>query len=86
MDQLEILRKNIDQIDNDILTLLVKRFSLVKKIGVYKKNNNMLIVNKNREEEKINALIKTGNMFNMSKEFIQNIWQTIFAESYKLEI
>lgn len=86
MDQLKLLRKQIDQIDDDIIALLAKRMSVVKKIGEYKKNNNMTIVNKNREEEKINNLTKTGSMFGISKEYIQNLWQTIFSESYKLEM
>ncbi len=85
MDNVETLREKIDQIDSEILTLFAKRFSLVAQIGVYKKAQNMPIINTDREKRKIEALAKKGNTQGISKNFIENIWQTIFAESYRLE-
>ena len=77
------MSKNIDDIDNKILNLFVKRFSLVKEIGEIKKQENMPIKNIKREEEKLNNLIKNGQ--GISEKFIKDIWQRIFSESYRLE-
>ncbi len=37
MNKFKILRKNIDEIDAKIVSLLLKRSDVVKKIAVYKK-------------------------------------------------
>lgn len=85
MDVLDALRKQIDQIDEQILTLFARRFSLVKKIGEYKKNNNMQVLDKNREGEKLQKLIKSGSTQDVSEPFITSVWKNVFLESYKLE-
>ena len=85
MDKLDMLRKQIDQIDKDLLMLFVKRFSIVKKIGKYKKDNNLPIINEKIEDEKINMLSQSARNFGVSESFIQAIWRTIFAQSHKLE-
>lgn len=77
------IRQQIDDIDNKILNLFVKRFSLVKEIGTIKKQENLPIKNIKREEEKLNNLIKNGQ--GISEKFIEDIWQRIFSESYRLE-
>ena len=85
MDELETLRKKIDQIDNEIIMLFAKRFSFVKKIGEYKKKHNMQITNKNRQDEKLKTLITKGRAEGISTAFVRTVWQEIFAESYRLE-
>lgn len=85
MDKLQEYRKEIDEIDNDILSLFAKRFAVVKNIGAYKKDHNMPIINKEREKELIAILTQKANAQNLSSEFIEKIWQTIFGESYKIE-
>lgn len=80
-----MLRRKIDQIDKHLLTLFVKRFLIVKKIGEYKKNNNIPIHNKELEDQKINMLSQSAKTFGISERFIETIWRTIFIESQKLE-
>ncbi len=55
---LEEFRYNIDDIDNKIMELLVKRFSISSKIGEIKTINKLTISDPNREEEIINRLSK----------------------------
>jgi len=38
---LELYRKQIDEIDVQIIDLLAKRFEVVKKVGEYKKERNI---------------------------------------------
>lgn len=77
------IRQQIDDIDNEILNLFKKRFSLVKEIGEIKKQKNETIKNIQREEEKLNSLIK--NCQDIPEKFVKDIWQRIFIESYRLE-
>ena len=48
---LEALRKRIDEIDTDLLRLLELRFQVVKEIGLFKKENKLPILDKDREKE-----------------------------------
>lgn len=83
MDTLQTIRKQIDDIDNNIITLFSKRFSLVKKLGKIKKEEHMPILDAKREEEKIQILITKGK--ELPEKFIRDMWQRIFLESYTIE-
>lgn len=51
MKDLNELRVEIDEIDNEILKLFSKRMEIVKKIGEYKIENNLPILNTEREKK-----------------------------------
>ena len=51
--ELNELRNQIDQIDKEMAVLFEKRMKIVKQIGEYKKENNLPILDKKREEEVI---------------------------------
>ena len=55
---LEKFRIDIDEIDNKIMELLVKRFSISSKIGEMKTLNKLTINDPNRENEIIDRLSK----------------------------
>ena len=48
---LDAARAEIDDIDNQIVELLAKRLEICKKLGRYKKKNNVPIQNKEREKQ-----------------------------------
>lgn len=52
------LRKMIDTTDNKIMENYIERAKLVAMVADYKKANNIAILNENRENEVINALIE----------------------------
>ncbi|GFZ75973.1 hypothetical protein GCM10008018_21670 [Paenibacillus marchantiophytorum] len=41
MTQLDELRKNIDEIDQKIITLLAQRFKYTEEVGIYKSKNHL---------------------------------------------
>ena len=50
MNELELLRKQIDEIDNKLCELFKNRMEVAKKIGEYKKNHNLNVLDASREE------------------------------------
>lgn len=50
---IEDLRKEIDQIDEELIRLFIKRMGLVKQVAAYKKENNLPIFAPGREKEKL---------------------------------
>ena len=54
MNDLNKLREQINLIDKEMLNLFEKRMNLSKQVAKYKKDNNLPILNKERENEVIN--------------------------------
>ena len=76
MDDLKELRKEIDLIDNKLISLFQKRMEAVLKVAEYKKNNNLPILNTSREQEVIDKNIKLVCNDNFKKpveDFLMNI-------------
>jgi len=73
------LRRKIDDYDDKILNLLVKRFEISHKIGSIKQNSNSEIQDFNREKDIINRLANKFSMIN--QEHIKSIFNQIFNVS-----
>ncbi len=53
MTDLEQLRQEIDSINNEIIASVSRRLDIAKKVAVYKRNNKIPILDRNREESVI---------------------------------
>lgn len=63
MNQLEILRNELDNIDLEIIKLYEKRMEIVKKVINFKINNNLPILDSSRESKMLeNNLQKINNL------------------------
>ncbi len=78
MDKIAQLRKEIDEIDKKIMTLLDDRFTKTNQIGQIKHDTKSNILDKNRED---NILNKTS-IYSHYPE-IKVIYKTIMSESKK---
>ncbi|MFL3026111.1 MAG: chorismate mutase [Candidatus Neomarinimicrobiota bacterium] len=78
-NKIDELRRKIDDYDDKILNLLVKRFEISHKIGSIKQNSNSEIQDFDREKDIINRLVKKFSMIN--QEHIKSIFNQIFNVS-----
>lgn len=83
-NEIEILRKEVDQIDNQIVALLVKRLGVVKKIGDWKIENGKWKVDRKREMEVLENVKKHAPKELYSS--IETIYKTIIKVSKKIQI
>ncbi|KKT48035.1 MAG: Chorismate mutase [Candidatus Gottesmanbacteria bacterium GW2011_GWA2_44_17] len=74
-NQLDDLRKQIDEIDKSIINLLAKRMETVKKIGQLKKKSNIPVLDKSRWKKVIKS----------KKGFVKKIYNIIHEEALKIE-
>lgn len=74
-NQLESLRKQIDEIDKSIVNLLAKRMKVVKEVGQLKRENSIPILDKSRWQKVIK--LKEG--------YVKKIWEIIHLEALKIE-
>lgn len=81
MKTMDQLRDEVDAIDTKILDLLSKRMELVEKIAVQKKNSNLSIVDKKREEQVKQNWILKGRSLDLQNKQVQNILEEILEMS-----
>lgn len=85
MDSLESYREQIDAIDAELIALLKKRLQIAEKIGMYKKANNIDVLDKSREHEIIEKLSAGAKEHDLSEKLLKEIWQLLFEASYSVE-
>ncbi len=78
---LEMLRREIDKMDAELLDILSKRMKIVEEIGQYKKDNNITILQINRWNEIISDRLNLGSRIGLSREFLLQFLQLIHEES-----
>lgn len=85
MDDLDVYRKQIDNIDNEILDLLNKRMKSVEAIGIAKQTTGTSIYRPEREKEILDRL-KGLNNGKLNAAAIDAIFLEVFAVSRNLEM
>ncbi len=81
--ELNDLRDQIDQMDDELMLLLSKRMGISDEIGYYKKNKNITILQMKRWNEILTRLTKKGNKLNLSDDFIIRYFNAIHMESIR---
>ncbi len=75
------LREQINQVDDELMQLLGQRMKIAQKIGEYKKNNNITILQTNRWNEILEKAFKKGDNVGLSQEFISKYFDAVHMES-----
>ncbi len=86
LDKLKIKRRELDQIDREILELLRKRFKVVEEITETKKKLGLPVYDKNREEEvKVTREI-WGLELGIPRDFTEKLLNLILDESKRIQL
>ena len=80
------LRCQIDQIDEQLLELLAKRMRISSEIGVYKKNNDMPILQSARYGEVLEQRSRLGQEMDLNPRFVREILKEIHEESVRQQV
>lgn len=84
-DTLSILRDQIDHLDDEIMQKLAARMKISEKIGQYKKENNVTILQVNRWEEIIQTRIALCKAMGLNEEFTNELLKLIHHESIQVQ-
>lgn len=82
-NQLQELRRTIDEIDDDIIRNLHRRMEVIEKIGEYKRDNNVTILQIERWLEILQTRAALGESLGLSEEFIKKFCQLLHKESIR---
>ncbi len=83
--ELKEYRAQIDSFDKMLLNLLEERMEIVKKIGRFKKNNNLTILQSTRWEQIIEKNLEEGSSRGFSELFINRLFKAIHQESIEYQ-
>lgn len=78
---LEKLRQQINHLDDELMQILGQRMKIAEKIGEYKKNNNITILQTNRWNEILERAFARGDKMGLSKEFVTRYFDAVHMES-----
>jgi chorismate mutase len=84
-DTLTHLREQIDQLDDEIMQKLSARIKISEKIGRYKMENNVTILQVSRWEEIIRTRIALGTAMGLSEDFTRNMLKLVHQESINIQ-
>ncbi len=85
-ENISVLRKQIDEIDEQLLAILAKRNRISREIGTYKKENNMPVLQTGRYNEILEKRASMGEAMNLDKEFVFAIMKAIHEESVRIQL
>lgn len=85
-ENLTELRRQIDEIDNDLLAILAKRMRISREIGQYKKEHNMPVLQTVRYDEILEKRTSNAERMGMETSFIKTVLEAIHEESIRQQI
>ena len=80
------LRKQIDELDNDLMELLSKRMRVCREIGHYKKEHNMTVLQPTRYNEILNKRGAQGTLCGMDSDFVKVVFEAVHQESVRQQM
>lgn len=79
--QMEKLRQQINHLDDELMQILSQRMKVSEKIGQYKKDNNITILQTNRWNSILERAYAQGEKLGLSKEFVTKYFDAVHMES-----
>lgn len=83
---IHVIRKQIDELDNQLIELLAKRMRVCREIGQYKKEHNMTVLQTSRYNEILDKRGAQGALCGMSADFIRSVFEEVHEESVRQQM
>ncbi|MBK5278011.1 MAG: bifunctional 3-deoxy-7-phosphoheptulonate synthase/chorismate mutase type II [Bacteroidia bacterium] len=84
-DTLSLLREQIDHLDDDIMSKMAARMKISEKIGQYKKENNVTILQVTRWEEIVQTRVSLGKAMGLDTGFTRDLLRLVHHESIQVQ-
>ncbi len=82
---LENLREQINDLDEELISLISNRMKIAKEIGTIKKKSNITVLQSSRYNEILERLNKKGEKLGLSEQFIRSYMEAIHIESIRTQ-
>ena len=85
INNIEQLRSVIDELDEELINKFASRMAIIEKIGEYKRDNNLTILQLDRWEKILNNRIFLAKKVGLSHDFIRKMLELIHQESILIQ-
>jgi chorismate mutase len=85
MESLSILRNEIDSFDEQLLDILRNRMKTVEKIGEFKKNNDMTILQNSRWSSLLERNLQMAQKYDLDEAMVNSILKAVHQGSINLQ-
>ena len=82
-DKLTEFRDQIDKLDDQIIKQIGDRMKIAERIGAFKRDNNVTILQVNRWDEIVQKRVKLGNALSLGEEFMVKYLELLHNESIR---
>ena len=84
-ENIDQLRAKIDVIDENIVYALGSRMNISRKIGEYKKENNIAIIQTARWDKVFSKVLEKGKEYGLSEKFLSDVFTAIHEASVEVQ-
>jgi len=84
-EEIKLLRKEIDAIDNDMIALLAKRMECVRHIGTWKRAHNVSLFQPGRWEHVLLDRVRSSARHHLSESFARDLFEHIHEEALNIQ-
>lgn len=79
------LRKQIDELDKELVRTLAKRMFLIPKVAEYKKQHNLKRYQPEREKQMIKNLRAAASELKIEPDLVEDLFKRIIKEAHRIE-
>ncbi|MBR6550321.1 MAG: chorismate mutase [Paludibacteraceae bacterium] len=85
MKDLQVLRAEIDQLDEQLWEIIGKRADVVRQVGEWKHLHGEQVVQPERWQQVIEHCLAQGKQYGLSEELIREVMEALHKESVRVE-
>lgn len=85
MEKISLLRKRIDEIDEQILRFLKERIDICENIGTIKREHELPIKDAERENEQYIRITELASKLELDPQEVRDVYQEIIAMSIRAQ-
>jgi len=82
---LDLMRREIDEIDWALLEILQRRAEIATKMGHHKKSHNMTILQVNRWQELLENRLQNARNLGIDEKMVKEIYQLLHKQSFRIQ-
>ncbi|MCS7074580.1 MAG: bifunctional 3-deoxy-7-phosphoheptulonate synthase/chorismate mutase type II [Bacteroidia bacterium] len=80
-EQIEQLRKKIDELDSQLLGIISERMRIARLIGYFKKQNHVTILQSKRYDEVLTTRLASALALELTPEFVKKLFENLHQEA-----
>ena len=85
MNDLELLRKEIDKLDEQLWEIIAQRVNAAREIGEWKRLHDEPVLQPERWQQVIEHCLAQGKQYGLSEELIREVMEALHKESVRVE-